>query len=85
MKQAEQKEKIRSPMRKIGIGILIAALFLGVAFTFGVCASVVKRAPFGGGKLGLIKIEGTIVTADKVLEQLEDARLTAASKASFFA
>lgn len=62
-------------MRKIVVGILIAALLMAVAFAFGVCASVIKDSPFGGGELGLIKIEGAIVSADKVLEQLEDARL----------
>lgn len=68
-------------MRKTIIVILIGAVLIFAAFAFGMCASVFKKSPLIGGGIGLIKIEGTIFTADDILEQLKEARLDSRVKA----
>jgi len=61
-------------MRKIVLGIAIAVALLLMAFAFGMCASLFKRGPILGGEIGLVRIGGTIITSDKALRELEEAR-----------
>ncbi len=61
-------------MRKIIIAILIGILLVVIAFVLGICASLFEKRPLYGKYVGIVKIEGTIITSGEAVEMLEDAR-----------
>lgn len=68
-------------MRKVVIGIAIGLAVIIIAFALGFCAFFAKVGHSGHGEVGLIKIEGTIMTAISVVEELEKARKDPSIKA----
>lgn len=61
-------------MRKVIIAILIGLLLVVIAFMLGLCASLFEKRPLYGEHVGIVKIEGTIITSGEAVEMLEDAR-----------
>jgi protease-4 len=61
-------------MRKVIIAILIGLLLIVIAFMLGVCASLFEKRSIYGEHVGIVKIEGAIVTSGEAVEMLEDAR-----------
>lgn len=61
-------------MRKVIIAILIGVLLVVIAFMLGICASLFEKRPLYGEHVGIVKIEGPIVTSDEAVEMLEEAR-----------
>ncbi|MBI2342028.1 MAG: signal peptide peptidase SppA [Deltaproteobacteria bacterium] len=68
-------------MRKVVIGILIAAGLVFIAFSAGTCAAVFKIRPFAKGRVGVVRVDGMITLADQAVENLETARKDATVKA----
>lgn len=62
------------------IALLIVIVVLGMAFVFGMFSFIVSSGGggsssiFGGDKVGVVKVEGTIVSADGVIEDIESLR-----------
>ncbi len=61
-------------MRKVIIAILIGLLLVVIAFMLGICASLFEKRPLYGEHVGIVRIEGTIITSGEAVEMLEDAR-----------
>lgn len=68
-------------MRKVIIGIAIGLGVIVLAFALGFYAFFARVGSSGHGEVGLIKIEGTIMTATSVVEELEKARKDPSIKA----
>ena len=68
-------------MRKIIIAVAIGVLLIAAAFAMGMCASLLNGSPFGKGDVALVRIAGEIITADDIIEKLEDVRKDSSLKA----
>lgn len=64
------------------IAVLIAVVVLGIAFVLGMFSFLLSGgsggrgsfAVFGGKKVGVVKVEGAIISADGVIEDIEQVR-----------
>ena len=63
------------------IALLIVMVVLGMAFIFGMISYVISSGGdggslgfFGGNKVGIVKVEGTIISSDETIEDIESMR-----------
>jgi protease-4 len=68
-------------MRKVVIGILIAAALAFIMLSAGMCAAIFKIKPFAKGGIGIVRIDGMIALADQAVKNLEAARKDPSIKA----